>query len=89
MLIILSCPGDWPDGRLQFPLDPPVQLPDDGPIDLAMEVNGAGAPCFFYRIAGGDWIRIGPVLDASVISDEGGRGEHASFHRRIRRYGGV
>jgi hypothetical protein len=23
--------------------------------------------------------RIGPVLDASVISDEGGRGEHASF----------
>ncbi|MBU2486532.1 MAG: glycoside hydrolase 43 family protein, partial [Alphaproteobacteria bacterium] len=22
---------------------------------------------------------VGPVLDASVISDEGGRGEHASF----------
>jgi len=78
VLIILSCPGDWPDGRLQFPLDPPVQLPDDGPIDLAMEVNGAEL-VFFYRIAGGDWIRIGPVLDASVISDEGGRGEHASF----------
>jgi xylan 1,4-beta-xylosidase len=28
---------------------------------------------------GGDWQRFGPVLDASVISDEGGRGEHASF----------
>ncbi|HSO48530.1 MAG TPA: hypothetical protein VLQ68_11430, partial [Rhizobiaceae bacterium] len=22
---------------------------------------------------------LGPVLDASVVSDEGGRGEHASF----------
>jgi hypothetical protein len=26
-----------------------------------------------------NWQAVGPVLDASVISDEGGRGEHASF----------
>jgi xylan 1,4-beta-xylosidase len=25
------------------------------------------------------WQPIGPVLDAGVISDEGGRGEHGSF----------
>jgi xylan 1,4-beta-xylosidase len=34
---------------------------------------------FFWR-ADGDWKPVGPVLDASVVSDEGGvRGEHGSF----------
>ena len=28
---------------------------------------------------GEKWNSVGPVLDASVISDEGGRGEHGSF----------
>lgn len=78
VLTILSCPGDWPDGRLQFPLDPPVQLPAEGPVDLAMEVDGAEL-LFLYRTEGGEWTRVGPALDASVISDEGGRGEHGSF----------
>jgi hypothetical protein len=55
-----------------------VALPGDGPVDLAMDVDGADLQ-FSWRIPGGDWQRIGPVLDASVISDEGGRGEHASF----------
>ena len=77
-LTILSCPGDWPHGKLEFPLDKPVALPDDGPVELAMQVEGAELE-FFYRIQGGDWTRVGPVLDASVVSDEGGRGEHASF----------
>ncbi len=36
------------------------------------------ASVFHYR-AGGEWTAAGPELDASVISDEGGRGEHASF----------
>ena len=40
VLTILSCPGDWPDGRLAFPLHPPIPLPD-GPVDLAVEVDGA------------------------------------------------
>ena len=76
MLTILSCPGDWPDGRLSFPLHPPIPLPD-GPVDLAVEVAGATQQ-FFWR-AGGEWQPAGPPLDASVISDEGGRGEHGSF----------
>jgi xylan 1,4-beta-xylosidase len=33
---------------------------------------------FHLRISGA-WKPVGPKLDASVISDEGGRGEHASF----------
>ncbi|KGF70124.1 beta-xylosidase [Hoeflea sp. BAL378] len=77
-LTILSCPGDWPHGKLVFPLDTPVALPDDGPVELAADVDGARLQ-FFYRLPGGDWQTVGPVLDASVISDEGGRGEHASF----------
>jgi xylan 1,4-beta-xylosidase len=76
-LTILSCPGDWPDGRLSFPLDEPVPLPDDGRVGLAVEVRDADLQ-FFYR-TDGDWRPVGPVLDAGVISDEGGRGEHGSF----------
>jgi len=76
VLTILSCPGDWPDGRLSFPLFRPVPLPD-GPLDLAVEVRGPTQQ-FFWR-AGGEWQPAGPALDASVISDEGGRGEHGSF----------
>ena len=72
----MSCPGDWPDGRLSFPLDRPVPLPE-GPVELAVEVDDARQR-FFWR-AGGDWTPIGPELDASLISDEAGRGEHASF----------
>lgn len=74
-LTILSCPGDWPDGRLSFPVGP--QPVAEGPVHLAVEVDGAEQR-FFWRQAG-DWQALGPVLDAAVISDEGGRGEHASF----------
>ncbi len=74
-LMLMSCPGDWPDARLQFPIAP-VPLPD-GPVELAVEVDAARQQ-FFWR-AGGDWMPVGPELDAGVLSDEGGRGEHGSF----------
>lgn len=76
-LAILSCPGDYPGGGLQFPLDAPIAIPD-GPIEMRVEV-GRAAQQFFWRQPDGDWQKAGPVLDASVISDEGGRGEHGSF----------
>jgi xylan 1,4-beta-xylosidase len=53
-----------------------VPIPD-GPVDLAVEVDHARQR--FYWRDGGDWQPIGPELDASLISDEAGRGEHASF----------
>jgi xylan 1,4-beta-xylosidase len=77
VLTIMSCLGDWPDGRLSFPLAEPFPLPSDGPIELAMEVGGAALQ-FHWRMDG-DWRPVGPVLDASLISDEAGRGEHGSF----------
>jgi len=77
ILTILSCPGDWPDGRLSFPLGEAVEIPDDGPVGLAIEVDGGGLQFSFRK--DGEWRTLGPGLDASVISDEGGRGEHGSF----------
>jgi xylan 1,4-beta-xylosidase len=74
---ILSCPGQWPDGKMQFSLKKPIALPGRGAIGLAAEVRG-GALRFLLRISGA-WKPVGPKLDARVISDEGGRGEHASF----------
>jgi xylan 1,4-beta-xylosidase len=76
-LTILSCPGDYPDGRLVFPLEEPVKLPAKGPVRLAADVDG---PELQFRYDTGEgWRMIGPILDASVISDEGGRGAHGSF----------
>ena len=77
VLTIMSCPGNWPDFNLAFPLAEPIVLPAQGKVGLAAEIDEARLQ-FFYR-TGGEWLPVGPVLDASVISDEGGRGEHASF----------
>ncbi|QPC86328.1 family 43 glycosylhydrolase [Mesorhizobium sp. NBSH29] len=77
VLTVLSCPGDWPDGKLSFPLGAPLPLPGDGPVGLRAEVD-RGELRFFVRLEE-RWHPVGPVLDASVISDEGGRGEHGSF----------
>ncbi len=75
-LTLMSCLGDWPDGRLSFALAEPVPLPD-GPVRLAAQVSGAALQ--FFRHDGAAFRKLGPVLDASIISDEGGRGEHGSF----------
>lgn len=78
-LTIQSCNGDWPEGKLTFPIDDGVAVPD-GPLRMGLEINSKSLQ-FFYSIGSGapDWHKIGPVLDASVLSDEGGRGEHANF----------
>ncbi|KJZ20788.1 glycoside hydrolase family 43 protein [Loktanella sp. S4079] len=75
VLSLMSCPGDWPDAALTYPAED-VAL-QDGPIELRVDVNGATQQFYFKQA--GDWVAFGPGLDASVISDEGGRGEHGSF----------
>jgi len=47
VLNIFSCPGDWPDAKLSFPLGEPLVLPP-GPVRLAAEVDGAGLQFFFF-----------------------------------------
>ncbi|KUF09352.1 glycoside hydrolase family 43 protein [Pseudoponticoccus marisrubri] len=74
-LTILSCLGDAVDARLSFAIDPmPIA---DGPVDLAVRTDHA-TQRFLWR-QGGDWQEIGPPLDATLLSDEGGLGEHGSF----------
>lgn len=76
VLTVMSCLGDWPDGKLTFPLAAPIPLAD-GPVALAADVDRA-ALRFSYRNEG-DWLQVGQTLDASIVSDEAGRGEHGSF----------
>lgn len=75
-LVMMSCLGDYPDGFTTMILDAPVPV-DEGPVELRVVVDRAHQR-FFWR-QGGNWQAIGPVLDATLISDEGGRGEHNSF----------
>lgn len=74
-LRVVSCAGDYPDGNLTWHGGGTAIT--DGPIDLRVTVDGH-AQQFWWR-QGGDWQAIGSQLDASLISDEGGRGEHGSF----------
>lgn len=75
VLTLISCPGNWPGGDVVYPI--PEFLIGDGPVHLRVEVRGARQQ--FYWKQTGDWATLGPELDASVISDEGGVGEHGSF----------
>ena len=77
VLTVMSCSGNYPDGRMVFPLGEPIPLPGTGAVKLAADVDGAMLT--FKFDAGSGWQQAGPALDASVISDEGGRGPHASF----------
>lgn len=78
VLTILSCPGDYPEGRLEFPAGSGVAV-GEGALELAAEVRENDLRFFWRPDGAGGWRAIGPVLDAGVVSDEGGRGEHGSF----------
>jgi len=68
----------WPDGNLKYPAAP-VQIPNEGKVKLALQIRGPELQ-FFYALEGGELQKIGPVLDASLLSDEcGGHQAHGSF----------
>ncbi len=70
VVTIVSCDGDWQRERLTF--GETVSCPD-GAVHLEVEVRGATQQFFLNGRA------IGAPLNAALISDEGGKGEHASF----------
>jgi len=77
-LLIMSSEASFPDGRLQFPAAP-VTIPNEGKVKLALTIRGPRLQ-FFYGLEGEALQPIGPVLDASILSDEcGGHAEHGSF----------
>ena len=75
-LAIQSCLGD-PADRLTFPVGEGVAL-TDGHLRLGMDISGSVLQ-FRFAPLGSGWQTIGPELDATVLSDEGGRGEHQNF----------
>ena len=77
-LLIMSVTGD-PMGNLDLKV-PPVSIPNEGKVRLKIEVRGAAFQ-FLYALGQGEWTKIGPVLDASTLSDERGypSGEHGNF----------
>lgn len=70
VITLVSCQGDWPGEALNWHGQYPCP---DGPVHLEVSVDAANQQFHMNGLA------IGPRLDASIISDEGGRGEHASF----------
>jgi xylan 1,4-beta-xylosidase len=77
-LLIMGSEMSHPDGKLRFPAAP-VRIPNAGKVRLALTIRGPALQ-FFYALEGEALRPIGPVLDASLLSDEcGGHGEHGSF----------
>ncbi len=75
VVTVVSCQGDWPGERLTFHAS--IPLPTTGAVTLSVQVDGATQQ--FYWAQGDTSHAVGPALNAALISDEGGRGEHASF----------
>lgn len=75
---VMSSIISYPDGRLTFPGEP-VALPQTGKVRLKARVEDARLQ-FFHAVEDGIYQPIGPVLDASILSDEcGANGVHGSF----------
>lgn len=79
-LLIMSSEASWPEGKLQLPLPDPVQIPNQGKVRLALSIRRRELQ-FFYAMEGEDQLKkVGPVFDASIVSDEcGGHQAHGSF----------
>ncbi|KAL9949710.1 hypothetical protein D7B24_006788 [Verticillium nonalfalfae] len=78
-LLIMSSESSYPDGNLNTPFIEPVQIPNEGKVKLALTIRGPALQ-FFYALEGQELEAIGPVLDASIVSDEcGGHQAHGSF----------
>lgn len=76
---VMSSEASYPEGNLTMPLPEPVGIPEEGKVRLALEVRGARLQ-FYYAIEGEELKAVGPVLDASIVSDEcGGHALHGSF----------
>ena len=76
-LTVMSCVGPDDKAGVTFP-DAVFCAVPQGPVRLKVEVRKATQQ-FYWAAVDGEWQVLGPALDASHISDEGGRGEHASF----------
>jgi len=80
-LLIQASEASWPLGGLNLQrLLEPVSIPQEGKVRLKLTVRGRALQ-FWYALEGEQELKkIGPVFDASVVSDEcGGHQAHGSF----------
>ncbi|KAM7196834.1 glycoside hydrolase [Rhypophila sp. PSN 637] len=83
-LLIQASEASWPTGGLNNELlteSHAVKIPNEGRVKMKVTVRGRQLQ-FWYALEGvdEDYKKIGPVLDASIISDEcGGHQAHGSF----------
>lgn len=84
-LQVQASEASWPGGGLRAPLDDPVPIPGRGAVRLALRIRGSALQ-FYYGLEGedgggdGGLREVGPVYDASILSDEcGGHQAHGSF----------
>ncbi|KAL0466188.1 beta-xylosidase [Neurospora intermedia] len=81
-LLIMSSEASWPIGNLNTPYVPYVQIPNEGKVKLALTIRGNQLQFYHAVLGSGDeeLKKIGPVFDASIVSDEcGGHQQHGSF----------
>lgn len=77
-LQVISCSGTQGGGQTTIGLVEPIPVPAGSPVRLKVEVRTTTLT-FFYAIGADDWTQVGGILDASILSDECGAGEHANF----------
>lgn len=78
-LLIMSSEASWPNGKLETTGNTSLQIPNKGKVRLALTIRTRQLK-FFYALEGDELKQIGPVFDASVLSDEcGGHQAHGSF----------
>ncbi|RAR00718.1 glycoside hydrolase family 43 protein [Stemphylium lycopersici] len=70
-LLLMSSEASWPDGNLKLPFPDPVSIPQEGKVRLKLSIRGAELR-FSYALEGEELKEIGPVYDASILSDECG-----------------
>jgi xylan 1,4-beta-xylosidase len=78
VLQVISCLGDHPDALMTYALESDLPLPSSGPVHIGVDVHLAELR-FRWSVDGVTWNPVGPVLDASILSDEAGPGAHGSF----------
>jgi xylan 1,4-beta-xylosidase len=78
-LLIMSSEASWPESALKRPFPEPVKIPNEGKVKLALRIRGSELR-FYYALEGQELQGIGPIFDASIVSDEcGGHQAHGSF----------
>ncbi|SHK20900.1 glycoside hydrolase family 43 protein [Halomonas caseinilytica] len=78
VLSVMSCHDAWPSGNLEIADTGGVVLDPEQPVRLGLDIR-KGELQFRYAQDNAPWQPVGPVLDASLLSDEGSGRAHGYF----------